>query len=463
MGKVLAVDDEQVMRAFLEKALTRFGHEVTTAASAEEALKAFEPRRFDVVLSDIRMPGASGLDLLERLTERDPQTPVVIMTAYGTITTAVEAVQRGAADFVTKPIELPHLKLVVERALAKRAKESELTELRPHVDEREQLGGLIGRSLAMKRVYQLIDKVAPRDLTVLILGETGTGKSLCAQAIHELSPRAANRLQIVNCSALQSTLLESELFGHEKGAFTGAHERKLGHFEVADGGTLFLDEVGDAPAEVQAKLLRAIQDKVITRVGGTDPIKVDVRVLAATNRDLEEMVSAGTFRQDLFYRLSPFPITLPPLRERVEDLPVLIEHVLEQANMPLLELSAEASLALERCEWQGNVRQLQNAITRAGVLAGQGPIELEHLRDVLGGAVEVSLGDGAEPLPLAPAVLDQPLRDARRSFERFYIERLLRLTQGNVSEAARRAGIGRASLHDKINKLDLDPARFRDA
>ncbi|MGE0708943.1 MAG: sigma-54-dependent transcriptional regulator [Planctomycetota bacterium] len=461
MASVLVVDDEQVMRAFLEKALSRFGHKVTAVPTAEAALEVFAPRRFDLVLSDLRMPGQSGFELLDRVVALEPETPVVIMTAFGSISAAVEAVQRGAADFVTKPIELTHLELVVQRALEKRAAQRELLDLRPHADERESLGELVGRSLAMKKVYALLDKVASTDLTVLILGETGTGKGLCAKAIHRLSPRARRRLQVVNCSALQDTLLESELFGHEKGAFTGAHERKIGHFEVADGGTLFLDEVGDAPSSVQAKLLRAIQDKEIIRVGGTDPIKVDVRVVAATHRDLESMVSVGEFREDLYYRLSPFPIRLPALRERAEDIPLLVEHILMDAGQGEAELAPEAALALERCDWKGNVRQLENAITRACVLAGGGTIELEHLADSLGGVAQGVAGP-AEGLPLSPQVLDLTLREARIHFDRFYVERLLRLTRGNVSEAARRAGLGRASLHDKINKLGLDPDRYRD-
>lgn len=466
MAKILVVDDEHVMRAFLERALKKLGHEVELVSSGEEALERFTPRTYQLVLSDLRMPGLSGLELLERLIELDPRVGVVIMTAFGTIENAVEAVQRGAVDFVTKPIELGHLKLVLERALSDSETKDELERLRPHADTREQLGLLVGRSLPMKRVYSMIDRVAPRDLTVLILGETGTGKSLCAKALHQLSKRAKGRLQTVDCTALQETLLESELFGHEKGAFTGAHEQHRGHFEVASGGTIFLDEIGDAPPSVQAKLLRAIQDNVIQRVGGTEEIKVDVRVIAATNRNLEEMVQAGSFRQDLYFRLATFPIELPPLRQRVEDLPLLVEHILADAGLGEVELSPEASLALEACAWTGNVRQLQNVITRASVMADEGLIELEHLEGVLPDLKQAAdaaqeSGLGAE-LPISPQVLDLPLREARRHFERFYLERALRVTQGNVSEAARRVGMGRASLHDKLNKLEIDPATFRD-
>ena len=465
MTRVLVVDDEQVMRTFLSKALTKLGYQVDLASNAEEALERFAPRVYQLVLSDLRMPGISGLELLERLTELDPRLAVVIMTAFGTIESAVEAVQRGAADFVTKPIELAHLKLVLERALERARTSDELERLRPHADQREQLGLLVGRSLPMKRVYSLIDKVAPRDITVLILGETGTGKSLCAKALHQLSARSQGRFQTVDCTSLKDSLLESELFGHEKGSFTGAHERRLGHLEVAAGGTVFLDEIGDAPLSVQAKLLRALQEREIVRVGGTDPIKIDVRVVAATNRDLEAMVKEGTFRQDLFYRLSSFPIEIAPLRRRVEDISLLVEHALADAGVPQLELAPEAALALETCAWPGNVRQLQNVIMRASVLAGAGPIELEHLEDVLPELAPAggSPAEGAERAPpLSPEVLDLPLRAARERFERFYLERALRICHGNVSESARRVGLGRASLHDKLNRLGIDPGRFRE-
>ena len=455
---VLVVDDEPVMRTYLERAIQRLGYEVVLARDAEEALARFAPRRFAMVLSDLRMPGSSGFELLDQLTAADPVTPVVIMTAFGSIDLAVEAVHRGATDFITKPVDLKHLELVLRRTLDRRAADEELERLRPHADAREGLGELVGRSLPMKQVYALIDKVAGRDLTVLILGETGTGKELCARAIHEKSQRAQERFQVVNCAGLQETLLESELFGHEKGAFTGADKRKLGHFEVADGGTLFLDEVGESPPSVQAKLLRAIQEKEIVRVGGTDPIKVDVRILAATNRDLEAEVKAGRFREDLFYRLSAFPLHLAPLRERIEDVPLLIDTFLARDG-GLKELGVESALLLERYSWPGNVRQLENVIARAAVLAGDGPIELEHLPPELTAASASAASDGLAPDDTG--FLDLPLRAARERFERKYLERLLRRCGGNVSETARRAGMGRASLHEKINKLGLDPDSFR--
>jgi DNA-binding NtrC family response regulator len=458
MSRILLVDDEQVMRSFLEKALARGGHEVTSAASAEEARDAFAPRRFDMVLTDLKMPGDSGLDLLTDLRQRDPSTPVVIMTAFGSIQTAVEAVKQGAADFLTKPLELSHLQLVVERTLASRKAQAEIERLRPLADDRDRMGEMIGGSLPMKKVYNLIDKVARSDLTVLITGETGTGKELCARAIHEQSPRAGKVFQVVNCAGFQETLLESELFGHEKGSFTGADRRRIGHFEAASGGTLFLDEVGEATPAVQAKLLRAIQEKEITRVGGTQPIKVDVRIVTATNRDLQAEVEAGTFRQDLYYRLATFPVHMPPLRERLDDLPALIEHFL--ADHPQSNVTPEASLALVSYGWPGNVRQLKHAMARASVLSEGAEIRLEHLPELPGG--EPTREQAVASLSAAgEAFFGLPLKEARAQFEKVYLERLLQQCGGNVSETARQAGLGRASLHEKINKLGLDPDRYR--
>ncbi len=458
MHSVLVVDDEAIMRTFLQKALKRMGYSVTLADSVDAGLAAFSPRRYSLVLTDLRMPGRSGLDLLDTVKAIDPNTPVVIMTAFGSIDSAVDAVRRGAADFVPKPLEFAQLEFVIGRALEKRATSKELERLRPHADEREGLGQMTGRSLPMKRVYSLIDKVAATDLTVLILGETGTGKELCARAIHDCGPRRAGRFQVVNCAGLQDTLLESELFGHEKGSFTGADKVKLGHFEVASGGTLFLDEIGEAPASVQAKLLRAIQEKEITRVGGTDTIKTDVRIVAATNKDLEARVKAGEFREDLFYRLSAFPVELSPLRERLDDVPLLVERFMQESEGASLEVSFEASRVLTRYEWPGNVRQLKNVISRASVLAGADPVDVSHLPP------EVTAKSGQEANSNAKVdarLLELPLREARQIFERAYIENLLRRCHGNVTEAARHAGMGRASLHEKINKLGIESDRFR--
>ncbi|MCA8922522.1 MAG: sigma-54-dependent Fis family transcriptional regulator [Planctomycetes bacterium] len=454
MARILVTEDESVMRSLLAKALAKWGHEATLVESAEEALQAYAPRRFDLVLTDLCMPGDDGLSLLDALRDQEPGLPVVIMTAYGSIKTAVDAVRRGASDFLAKPFDLAHLRLVLERSLNQRAQQAEIERLRPLADEREGLGDLIGSSLPMRQVYGMVDKVAPTELTVLLLGETGTGKELCARAIHAHSRRAGGRFQVVNCAAFQATLLESELFGHEKGAFTGANQLKVGHFEAAHGGTLFLDEIGEASPEVQSKLLRALQEREITRVGGTTPIKVDVRVVAATNRDLEQEVASKAFREDLYYRLAAFPIELPPLRKRADDVRVLANHLLAE-NQHTAGLSPEAELALSRYEWPGNVRQLQNVLQRAALLAGDAPLTLEHLK------LPVSAAPGVEDGATQEGLFGLPLRDAREGFERVYLRRLLQRCSGNVSAAARAAGVGRASLHEKLNKLGLDADEFR--
>jgi DNA-binding NtrC family response regulator len=461
MRRILVVEDEQVMRSLLEKALAKWGWQATVVASADAGWEAFAPRRFDVVLTDVRLPGRSGLELLDQIKALAPEQAVIVMTAFGSIATAVDAVKRGAIDFVIKPLDLAYLELTLKRTRERLDQEAELERLRPHADEREGLGGLVGRSLPMKQVYSLIDKVAPRPLTVLVTGESGTGKELCARAIHDFSPRRSERFQAVNCAAFTETLLEAELFGAEKGAYTGADKRRVGHFEAASGGTLFLDEVGEAPPSVQAKLLRALQEREVVRVGGTDSIKVDVRIVAATNKDLRERVAAGAFREDLYYRLSGFAIELPPLRSRPDDISLLVEHFLRAEGHGQQSLSVEAGLALSRFPWPGNVRQLQSAIARAAVLAGEGTIELEHLPE------EVQTGRSASGA-VAPSggkldakVLELPLKEARDTFERLYIENMLELCQGNVSEAARRMGIGRATLNEKIQKLGLDPDTFR--
>ena len=386
----------------------------------------------------------------------DPAMPMVIMTAFGSIDSAVDAVRTRSHRFRHQAPRdrrtWSWCSIAHHRAPQDPARRS--IGFAPTQTPANTSEGMVGRSLPMKQVYSLIDKVASSDLTVLVLGLTGTGKEVCARAIHDLSPRAKQRFQVVNCAGLQETLLESELFGHEKGSFTGADRRKLGHFEVATGGTLFLDEVGEAPHSVQAKLLRAIQEKEIVRVGGTDPIKVDVRIVAATNRDLEAEAKTGSFREDLYYRLSPFPIHLAPLKDRLEDVPLLIEHF----NPTGPELSLEASLALTRYEWPGNVRQLKNVMARASVLAGDSPIDVAHLPpEVLDAAGVVQPNAGA----IDSLLLELPLREARQRFEHSYIDHLLRRCRGNVSEAARQAGMGRASMHDKINKLGIDPHRYR--
>jgi DNA-binding NtrC family response regulator len=459
-ARVLVVDDEEVQRTLLEKALRRAGYQVELARSAEDALARFAPRRFDVVLTDLRMPGRSGLDLLDEIRAADPDAAVVVMTAFGTIEAAVAAVKRGAEDFIPKPLHLDQLELVLSRALQRRRTAIEVENLRALADTRESVGGLVGASRAMREVFRLIDRVAGTDHTVLIGGESGTGKELCARAIHAASARRDRRFQPVNCAAIPDALLESELFGHEKGAFTGADSRKIGHIEVASGGTLFLDEIGEAKAAVQTKLLRVLQEREVVRVGATDAVKVDVRVICATNKDLAAEVAAQRFREDLFYRLNVFPIRMPPLRERIEDLPALVDHVLRRGlpdGTAPPAVSIDAMVALSRHPWPGNVRELENVVARARLFAGERAIGLEDLPPEVRADVRPAPRGGDAMAELVAL----PLRDARERFEVVYLERLLRDAHGNVSEVARRAGLGRPSLHEKLKKLGVDPDRFR--
>ncbi|HIE03646.1 MAG TPA: sigma-54-dependent Fis family transcriptional regulator, partial [Candidatus Latescibacteria bacterium] len=360
MAKILIVEDEPKMAFLLEAELKDAGHRTTSVTDGMEAVRRVEMEHFDIVITDLRMEGMDGIEVLERVKGLDPQTEVVLITAYATAQTAVDAMKKGAYDYIIKPFDVEELKLLVKRIEEKQG----LLYENALLQEKARREGLLvgGRSPAMRKVLELIDKVAPTDATVLVLGESGTGKELVARRIHHLSPRRDRPLVAVHCATFPENLLESELFGYERGAFTGATRRKVGHFEYADGGTIFLDEVGELPTSVQAKLLRFLQERQFTRIGGVEPVRVDVRVIAATNRDLEREVMEGRFREDLFYRLNVFPIELPPLRERREDIPLLVEHFLRQRNRPPDVVSPEAMEALLTYDWPGNVRELENVI-----------------------------------------------------------------------------------------------------
>jgi two-component system response regulator AtoC len=368
MPHILVVDDEPGVRESL-RMLLKDEFEVTPVGEVDAALALLDQQPIDAVLLDLVMPGRTGLDFLRELAERSDPPPVIVLSATRTVATAVEAMKLGAVDFVTKPFEIDALRIKVRQLLARRALEEEVVRLRDQVSGRARLGRLIGGSEVMRSVYRTIERVAESRSTVLITGESGTGKELVARAIHDLGPRKDERFVVVNCAAIPHTLMESELFGHEKGAFTDARERRIGKFEAAHGGTLFLDEIGELAAAVQAKLLRALQDRSIERLGSTQPLPVDVRVLAATNRDLEREVAEGRFRADLYYRIHVVPIELPPLRERREDVKLLAETFLERTRAESgrgpQRLAPEALTALERYAWPGNVRELENAIERA--------------------------------------------------------------------------------------------------
>ncbi len=439
-GRILIVDDELVVRDSLGRWFESEGYEVGLAPSGREALLAIQETRYDLALVDIKMPGMDGMELQQRLSQADPDLIIVIMTGYASVETAVQALKRGAYDYITKPIDPDELVHLVSKALEHKRATRELTRLRENLQELYPATELIGKSPPMKRVLELIEMVAPTDTTVLITGESGTGKELVARAIHAFSPRRYMPMVVIHCGALTETLLESELFGHERGAFTGAQYRKKGKFEVADGGTVFLDEISDISLKTQTDLLRVLQEKEVVRVGGTQPIRVDFRCIAATNKNLEDLVKAGTFRPDLYYRLNVFTVPLPPLRERREDIPLLAEHFLNKyataMNRPVPRLTPEVVDLLLTYDWPGNVRELENAVERALVISRGAEIQPAHF-----------------PFQLQPhqSGNSQSLEEV----ERAHIERVVRQCQGNLSRAARILGIDRSTLYSKLRRYGL--------
>jgi DNA-binding NtrC family response regulator len=453
MARVLVVDDEPGVQESL-RMLLKDTCEVATAGNVDAALQALAAAPPDLVLLDLVMPGRSGLDLLAELAERGVRTPVIVLTATKTVATAVEAMKLGAADYVTKPFEVDALRIKVQRLLEQRALEAEVVRLRDEVSRRTQLGGLIGRSDRMQEVFRAIERVAQSRASVLLTGESGTGKELVARAIHELGPRAAGPFVALNCAAIPETLIESELFGHERGAFTDARERRIGKFEAASGGTLLLDEIGELAPSVQAKLLRALQERSIERVGGSAPIPVDVRVVAATHRDLEHEVAAGRFRADLYYRIHVVPIALPPLRERREDVRLLAEHFLARAESETgrrLRLSPAALAALERYPWPGNVRELENAIEHAIALAEGERIEVADLPPALARSERVgALQDEVRAGRLG-------LEDAVGRFELELIVEALTAAGWNQTRAAESLGVTRRLLKLKMDRYGILP------
>jgi two-component system NtrC family response regulator len=444
--RILVVDDEPAQRGLVAGFLVRRGFAVAEAAAADAALARFRQEPFDLVLTDQRMPGGSGLDVLAGVRAISPETAVIIMTAYGTIETAVGAIKGGAADYLAKPLNLDELLHRIEQVRERQRLLTENRELREALAERHRVEGIIGESGAMQEALSLVRRVAASDATVLIRGESGTGKELIAKAIHHASPRAAAPLVRVNCAALSETLLETELFGHEKGAFTGAVAARKGRFEVADGGTLFLDEIGDLPAHVQVKLLRVLQEREFERVGSSRPIRVDVRLLAATHRDLDAMVRDGRFRDDLYYRINVVTLTLPPLRERRADLPLLIDHfvrVFSEKNGKRIEgLTRAAREALLRYDYPGNVRELENLIERAVVLTRD---------EVIGSAdLPLTLRD-APPEPASGTGLEA----AVEGLERRMIREALATAEGVQTRAAELLGISERVLRYKLRKYGL--------
>lgn len=435
-ASLLVVDDELIVRDSLDKWFREEGYDVTVAESAQEALAKMAANRFDLALVDIKMPGTDGVELQRRMHEIDSDMLVIMMTGYASVETAVAALKNGAYDYVSKPFDPDDVAHTVHNALAHKQAQQENVRLRETVASVVRPQEIVGQSSSMVRVFEAIQTVGPTEATVLISGESGTGKELCARAIHAASPRHYNPLVVLHCGALAETLLESELFGHEKGAFTGAQYRKKGSFEVAGGGTVFLDEVGDITLKTQTDLLRVLQEREITRVGSTHPIHVDFRCIAATNKNLEQLVEEGRFRPDLYYRLNVFQIQLPALRERKGDIPILVEHFVRKfsasMNKRIIRVSPGAMALLDHYRWPGNIRELENAVERAMVVAQEPEIREE---------------DFALRLPVAehtPRTLEE--------IERAHILAVLEDCKGNQTLASEVLDIDRVTLHNKLKK-----------
>jgi two-component system NtrC family response regulator len=449
MPHILVVDDEPGVQESLRMLLASEA-DISIAGDVESALREVSSSTPDLVLLDLVMPGYSGLDLLAELKERGVRAPVIVLTATNTVNAAVEAMKRGASDFITKPFDLEALRIKVRNLLEKGELEREVERLRDEVEDRQQLCGLIGRSDAMRAVFRIVERIAEAQATVLISGESGTGKELVAHAIHDLSARASGPFIAVNCGAIPRELIESELFGHEKGAFTGATDRRIGRIESADGGTLFLDEIGELDPTAQVKLLRALQERSFERVGSSSSITVDVRIVAATNLDLDRQVSEGKFREDLFYRVNVVPVVLPPLRERREDIRLLTDAFLARAT-PLKKLTASALAALEGYSWPGNVRELHNALEHGQALCDGDTIEQRDL--------PISVGRTGQA-----EALREEWRQGERGFEetvmRFETEILRESLDSNLWNQTRTANaldITRRVLKLKMDKLGIKP------
>lgn len=452
METILIVDDEKNYLVILEALLAPQGYEIITEDNAVNALRLIRETDLDLIITDMRMPGMSGMELLEEAKKIDPELPVIMMTAYGTIEKAVEAMKKRAYDYITKPFRNEELKLTVKKALEFYRLKKENRLLSDALSDRYKYGNIIGKSQPMLKIYEMIGKVAPSKASVMITGPSGTGKELIAKAIHYNSPRKNRPFISINCGALTETLLESELFGHERGAFTGAVTMKKGRFELADGGTLFLDEVGEMSPSLQVKLLRVLQEMEFERVGGTKTIKVDVRILAASNRRLKQDVDKGIFREDLFYRLNVVHIEVPQLRERVEDIPFLVAHFVEKfrsSNKKKIELAPEVWKALYSYTWPGNIRELENTIERAMVMSSDENITLKDLPDYVISEKEQTIDlDRIVPLNLNLAqALDQ--------IEERLISRALKHSNNVQSRAAEMLGVTRHAMHYKMKKYGM--------
>lgn len=462
MESILLVEDKPELREMLTHALRDMDFDVTAAADLRSGVAALFQQRFAAVLTDLKLPSGSGMDVLQAALDSDPATPVILMTAYGTIAQAVEAMRSGAYDFIQKPVDLNHLEQLLRRAIERQQLQRENIVLKEAYAQRYGFPRIVGEHSALQAVANAMQKIAPTDTTVLLLGESGTGKELFARAIHQLSPRASKPMLSINCAAIPEPLLENELFGHEKGAFTGADTRRPGKFELAHGGTIFLDEIGELPGSAQAKLLRVLEERTVERLGGSATIRADVRVIAATNRDLAAAAENGAFRKDLYFRLSTFPVNIPPLRERASDIPVLAEYFLDQLRRerrkPRLSLREDALEAMRNYAWPGNVRELSNLIERMAILH-DGEISAADLgisdQQRKTGKSQPSTNHDQQPLAAGAKLADISAR-AVAEVERTHIETVLRGCKWNKNAAAQQLGISYKTLLNKLHTYGLD-------
>jgi len=455
VDRILIVEDKESLRRVLAETLEGEGYGVAEAADGEEAIQKLSGERFDLVLTDLKLPRKDGIEVLRAAKENSPSAAVVLMTGFGTIDLAVQAMKEGAYDFLSKPVDTNYLLVLIERALERQRLWRENILFRSEMAERLSLPEIVGRSPKIKEAFLLLEKVAPTPATVFLSGESGTGKEIFARALHFLSSRRSRPFVAINCAAIPENLQESELFGYEKGAFTGADSPKLGRFELADKGTLFLDEVGDLSLPTQAKLLRALQEGTLERVGGTKSIHVDVRLVAATNQDLVKATDERRFREDLLYRLHVFPIHLPPLRERPEDIPLLAERFVNryalEMKKPVKGISSQALPLLQHYSWPGNVRELQNCMERAVILCPQGEVGRQHIQfgpERGGDALEISLNSSGSLLEASSK--------AARAVEKRLIQEALRESKGNKWQASKRLRVSYKTLFSKIKELEIE-------
>ncbi len=448
-GNILVIEDEKSMREVLRILLEEEGYELSTAVDGAEGIECIRNNIFDLVITDIKMPGADGFEVLRTVKDVAPDTVVIMVTAFGTTESAIEAMKNGAYDYIHKPFKIDEIRLIVRKALEKKKLREELSLLREKFQSSFRLENIIGKSEKMQELFTLIPRVAQSNSTVLITGESGTGKELVASALHNLSPRKNKNFVTINCATFPEGLLESEMFGHMKGSFTGAVFSKAGLFEVADGGSFFLDEIGEMPLSLQSKLLRVLENGTFRRVGGTSDIKVDVRVISATNKNVLDAVEAGSFREDLYYRLNVVPINIPPLRERKDDIPLLLEHFLSRYSKSPKRLSSEALNVLMSCPWKGNVRELENIVERVVLLCDKEviapedlPEEISHTRDEFKCLPEV--GDG---------VFD--LEDTMEKIEKGYLLKALEKANGTKTDAARLLNLSFRSFRHRLSKYGI--------